>query len=290
MAEQEIFIRERSERDGQSGGKWWAVRPSAVGAVCVILVLGVLWALFWLFTGTLIRGVEISGIVFPQYGIQSVESRREGSVSYCQVKVGDSVEAGDLLAIIPDTELLAEIQAARSSEETAPEELEALYKAYETASMVYSPVSGRVVEMVDQGTYLRMGDTLADITSADPYTNEGEIRAYVPVDTAQAISKGMEVRIYPQYESWALRGYLPGLVSRISSYPITQADIQRDLGRFYSSENIPQSENLLEVRVTILPGAGGEMEEETAELDLNTLCSMTVVMKELTPWEWLRGQ
>lgn len=223
MTEQDIFTREQGAADRRTGPAWWVVRPSAVGLACAILTAGVIWALVWLFTGSMVLGVEISGIVFPQHGIQSVESQREGTLTCCQVKVGDSVEAGDLLAIIPHSGLLE------------------------------------------------------------------EIRAYVPVDTAQSISKGMEVRIYPQYESQALRGYLPGLVSEISSYPITQADIQRDLGRFYSGQDL--GENLLEVRVTLLPGSGaGQGGEETAELDLNTQCSMTVVIDEMTPWEWLRGR
>ena len=288
MTEQDIFTRERGAADRRTGPAWWAVRPSAMGLACAILTAGVIWALVWLFTGSMVLGVEISGIVFPQHGIQSVESRREGTLTCCQVKVGDSVEAGDLLAIIPHSGLLEEIRAARAAE--APrDELDELYERYRAQSMVYSPVSGRVVEAAGEGAHIQVGDTLADITSSDPYTNEAEIRAYVPVDTAQSISKGMEVRIYPQYESRALRGYLPGLVSEISGYPITQADIQRDLGRFYSGQDL--GENLLEVRVTLLPGSGtGQGGEETAELDLNTQCSMTVVIDEMTPWEWLRGR
>lgn len=288
MTEQDIFTRERSAGDRQTGSAWWEVRPSAVGVACAILAAAVIWALVWLFTGSMVLGVEISGIVFPQHGIQSVESNREGILTCCQVKVGESVEAGDLLAIIPHSALLEEIRAARAA--GAPqEELDALYEQYQAQSMVYSPVSGRVVEVAGQGAHMQVGDTLADITSSDPYTNEAEIRAYVPVDTAQSISKGMEVRIYPQYESRALRGYLPGLVSEISSYPITQADIQRDLGRFYSGQDL--GENLLEVRVTLLPGSSaGQEGEETAELDLNTQCSMTVVIDEMTPWEWLQGR
>lgn len=288
MTEQDIFTRERGAADRRTGPAWWAVRPSAMGLACAILTAGVIWALVWLFTGSMVLGVEISGIVFPQHGIQSVESRREGTLTCCQVKVGDSVEAGDLLAIIPHSGLLEEIRAARAAE--APrDELDELYERYRAQSMVYSPVSGRVVEAAGEGAHIQVGDTLADITSSDPYTNEAEIRAYVPVDTARSISKGMEVRIYPQYESRALRGYLPGLVSEISGYPITQADIQRDLGRFYSGQDL--GENLLEVRVTLLPGSGtGQGGEETAELDLNTQCSMTVVIDEMTPWEWLRGR
>ena len=48
-------------------------------------------------------------------------------------------------------------------------------------------------------TPARAGDTVAGITNADQYTNESEIRTYVPVGTAQSISKGMQVRVRPQY-------------------------------------------------------------------------------------------
>ena len=43
--------------------------------------------------------------------------------------------------------------------------------------------------------------------------------------------------------------------------------------------------------MTLLPGSSaGQDGEETAELDLNTQCSMTVVIDEMTPWKWLRGR
>lgn len=294
MRQSDIFTRERGGEDGRGPVPWWAVVPSAAWVVGVVLLAMVLAAVVTVFTASVTRSVEISGIVFPHYGIESVKSQRDGVVSSLQVKVGEMVEAGDLIAIVPDTRTLEEIEAAQKSG-ASQRELEKLYSQYQAGSMIYTPIAGRVVELVEPGEHIGAGDTVAGITNADQYTNESEIRAYVPISTAQSISKGMEVRVRPQYSASGRHGYLPGLVSGISDYPVTQADISRELGRFYSSDSIPQDGNIVEIRVTLLlapdtaqagwSGAGGE----GLTLDVSTLCSMEVIVAEQTPWEWLFG-
>ncbi len=292
MRQSDIFSRERGARDDGGLPPWWAVRPSAAWLVGTVLLAAVLAAAVWMFTGTVTRSAKISGIVFPQYGIESVKSRREGVISSLQVKVGEMVEAGDLIAVIPNTQLLERIEAARA-DGASQQELEVLYGQYQTDSMVYTPIAGQVVELAECGEHINAADTVAGITSSDPYTNEAEIRAYVSANTAQSISKGMAVRIRPQYSAVEQYGYLPGLVSKISDYPVTEADISQDLGRFYSGVEIPKDGNIVEVRVTLLlgsdeeqaiwDGAGGA----ALAMDVSTLCSMEVIIAEQTPWEWL---
>lgn len=285
MKQSDIFIREQSPRDGNTGSPWWAARPSAGWLAGLLLLAAAAAAAFWLFTGTVTQSVELRGIVFPQNGIAQIKSGRAGIVSYLQVKVGESVEAGDLIAILPDEGLLKELEAARTG--GAPQaEQDALYAQYRAQSLIYTPVAGRVVELADKGSHIETGGALADIAQADPYANEAEIRAYVPIETARRISKGMTVHIRPQGGAQEQQGYLPGLVSAISSYPITQADVSRELGRFYSEDNVPQEGNVVEVRVTILSGTG-TAEANAAQLDINTLCSMEVILREVTPWQWL---
>lgn len=294
MKQSDIFIRERGDKDDRGPTHWWAVVPSAAWMVGAVLLAIVLAAMVTMFNVSVTRSVEISGIVFPHYGIESIKSQQGGVVSSLQVKVGEMVEAGDLIAIVPDTQMLEEIEAARERG-ASEQELEKLYDQYQAGSMIYTPIAGRVVELTEPGERIGAGDTVAGITNADQYTNESEIRAYVPSVTARSISKGMEVRVRPQYSTSGQYGYLPGLVSGISDYPVTQADISRELGRFYSSDNIPQDGNIVEIRVTLLlapetaragwGGAGGE----GLTLDVSTLCSMEVIIAEQTPWEWLFG-
>lgn len=294
MRQSDMSARERRGEDSRGPASWWAVVPSAAWVVGIVLLAIVLAVVVTVFTVPVRRSVEISGIVFPHYGIEPVKSKRDGVVSALQVKVGEMVAAGDLVAIVPDTLTLERIEVARR-EGASEQALEELYRQYQADSMIYTPISGRVVELAEQGEQLEAGDTVAGITNADQYTNESEIRAYVPISTAQSINKGMEVRVRPQYSAPGQHGYLPGLVSGISDYPVTQADISRELGRFYSSDNVPQDGNIVEIRVTLLVdpeaaelgwnGAGGE----GLTLDVSTLCAMEVIIAERTLWEWLFG-
>ena len=294
MRQSDRFARGRGAENRRGPESWWTVVPSAAWVVGIVLLALVLAGVAMVFTVPVSRSVEISGIVFPHNGIEPVKSKRDGVVSSLQVKVGEQVEAGDLIAIVPDTRTLEEIETARENG-ASRQELEVLYGQYQAESMIYTPISGRVVELAEPGEHLGAGDTVAGITNADQYTNESEIRTYVPVGTAQSISKGMQVRVRPQYSPPGQHGYLPGLVSGISDYPVAQADVSRELGRFYSSDNVPQSGNIVEIRVTLLldpeaaqagwNGVGGE----GLTLDVSTLCSMEVVIAEQTLWEWLFG-
>lgn len=294
MKQDDIFIRERGGGDARGPAPWWAVVPSAAWVVGGVLLAIVLAAVAAAFTVPVARSVEISGIVFPHNGIESVKSQRDGVISSLQVKVGEMVETGDLIAIIPDTRTLEEIEAALERGASG-RELEKLYSQYQAGSMIYTPIAGQVVELTEPGARIGAGDTLAGITNADQYTNELEVRAYVPISTAQSISKGMEVRVRPQYSRPGQHGCLPGLVSGISDYPVTQTDINRELGRFYSSDSIPQDGNIVEIRVTLLlapdtaPVSWDGAEGERLTLDVSTLCSMEIVIAEQTPWEWLFG-
>ena len=49
-------------------------------------------------------------------------------MSYLQVDVGDDVEAGDLIAIVPQTDVYAQIEEARAAG-ASEQELAALYEA-----------------------------------------------------------------------------------------------------------------------------------------------------------------
>ena len=203
--------------------------------------------------------------------------------------MGDTVEAGDLIAIVPQEGLLDQMQAS------SPEGAEQLYDDYQAASMIYTPVSGRVVDLVSVGSAVQTGDLIVGVTNADSTTNEAEIRAYVSATAAQSIQKGMEVRVYPDVSGSENYGYVQGLVSDLSNYPITEANISETLGRFYSSQLVPQNENIVELRVTLLGGSDGttgvwsRAEGGRVTIDTGTICEMEVVVDEMTPWEYLRS-
>lgn len=289
MDSERIFTRTPIEADQRTVHRPFRVAPPVTWLAGVILLAVVLGAAAWCFTGTMTRTVAVTGVVFPHYGIEQVTSQVDGQVSYVQVEVGDTVEAGDLIAIVPQEGLLDQMQAS------FPEGVEQLYDDYQAASMIYTPVSGRVVDLVSVGSAVRTGDLIVGVTNADSTTNEAEIRAYVSATAAQSIQKGMEVRVYPDVSGSENYGYVQGLVSDLSNYPITEANISETLGRFYSSQIVPQNENIVELRVTLLGGSDGttgvwsRAEGGRVTIDTGTICEMEVVVDEMTPWEYLRS-
>ncbi len=294
MDSDRIFTRAPAEGDRPAVFRRPKAAPPVTWLAAIIVLIAAAGALAWCFAGTLVRSVQITGVVFPQYGIEQVTSERTGLVSYVQVEVGDMVQAGDLIAIIPQEELLQEIRDAQAAQASA-EELAALYSDYQAASMIYTPVSGRVVDLVSPGSRIQPGELVAGITSSNISSNEAEIRAYVPSTVAQSIQKGMEVRVYPGTAGTEEYGYVQGLVSDISDYPITETDISDALGRFYTSELIPENENIVEIRVTLLGGAEGttgawsRAEGGSLAIETGTLCRMEVITSETTPWAYLRS-
>ena len=294
MDSERIFTRVPTERDRRADHRPFRVAPPVTWLAGLILLVVVLGAAVLCFTGTITRMVSITGIVFPHYGIEQVSSQVSGQVSYVQVQVGDTVEAGDLIAIVPQEDLYRQIQEARAAQ--APqEELERLYDAYQAASMIYTPVSGQVVDLVATGSAITAGDLVVAITNADSTTNEAEIRAYVSSTVAQSIQKGMDVRIYPSVSRSESYGYVQGLVSDISNYPITATNISDTLGRFYTDQLVPEGENIVELRITLLGGTDGSTgvwsraEGGSLTIDTGTMCEMNVVVEEMTPWEYLRS-
>ena len=294
MDSEHIFTREIAEGDRKPVYRRLSVAAPVTWLAGAILLVAALGVLIQCFTGTIMQTVAITGVVFPHYGIEQVTSQVDGQVSYVQVEVGDTVEAGDLIAIVPQEDLFRQIQEAQSAQ-VPQEELEQLYDAYQAASMIYTPVSGRVVDLVSVGSAIQTGDLVVGVTNADSTTNEAEIRAYVSSTVAQSIQKGMEVRIYPSVSGSENYGYVQGLVSDISNYPITETNISETLGRFYTSQIVPQNENIVEIRVTLLGGSDGSTgvwsraEGGSLTIDTGTLCDMEVIIDEMTPWEYLRS-
>ncbi len=295
MSTREIFTRKPSEADEPLLHPYAKVAAPVTWGLCIAMLAVILASLIWCFWGTVTRSVEISGVVFPENGIRQMKSEVSGLVSHVQVQVGDTVKAGDLIAIVPQQEIMAKIEAQRTLSGADKKKLEKLYADYNTTSLIYAPVSGRVVELLHKGDNIKAGDLVASITSADTSSNEAEIRAYVAMPVAQDLKQGMQVRVYPQFSSGGQYDYIEGLVSYISSYPITETDIEEDLGRFYRSESIPKDDNIIEIRVTLMVDSSStslkwtRTKGESLSIDIGTLCAMKVIISEKSPWEKLQS-
>lgn len=242
---------------------WRAALLAAAALAC---------ALAWLFWGGAQRTVALQGIAFPQSGIRRVVSGHGGAVRQVLCRVGDAVERGDLLAVVPREDLLERMRAGEAGG--------ALWRSYEADSLVEAPVSGKISRVAAVGEVLAVGGTVAEIIEDDPFTSQSELRAYVPAEVAAGLLEGMEVQVTPHAASREKDGFYSGFISRIGAFPRSREQIGEELSGFQAPWGGGAEENLIEVRVALV---------DAPELGTGTVCAMTVVVRRARPVELLFG-
>ena len=144
------------------------------------VVLLVITAFIWLFTGNISDGIKVKGIIFPQSGVTDIYSRSSGTVTSVLAKEGDYVDEGQIIAVMPDYALIGKIEELRketgqaafdtgnSTNQNIPEAvLEELVAEYELNSVIKSSVSGIVQSIVSKDQTLSNGDKIATIINED---------------------------------------------------------------------------------------------------------------------------
>ncbi len=152
--------------------------PAWILLTAVLLIL--ITAFIWLFSGNISDGINVKGTIFPQSGVSDIYSRSSGTVTSVLAKEGDFVDAGQILAIIPDYELIAEIeklkedigQAVANTGHSATQNdlevmLEDLVGEYELNSVIKSTVSGIVQSIVSKDQTISNGNRIATIKNED---------------------------------------------------------------------------------------------------------------------------
>ncbi len=233
---------------------------------------GLAAAAAWVCLGSVTRTVSLQGIAFPQSGIRRVVAWHGGAVQQVLCRVGDTVERGDLLAVLPREDLLEAMRRGDGTEET--------WGSYVEDSLIQAPVSGKISRVAAVGEVLAVGGSLAEIIEDDPFTSQSELRAYVPAEVAAGLLEGMEVQVTPQAASRVRDGFYSGFISRIGVFPRSRTQVGEELSGFQAPWGGGAEENLIEVRVSLV-GA--------PELDTGTLCELTVVQRRATPLELLLG-
>ena len=65
---------------------------------------------FWSFFGSIPDSMQVNGVVFPQNGVTAIIPTAGGRISDVRVKVGDFVQAGRIIAVVPQDQLILQIQ------------------------------------------------------------------------------------------------------------------------------------------------------------------------------------
>ena len=271
-----------------------AIRTGKLLAAAVLtLAVAALGA--WLCLGSVTETVSVTGVVFPNAGVRKANAVQAGAVSEVLVRSGDTVQAGELLALIPDEDLLSQLDQARQAG-SGPEELARLQAEYRLHSFITAPKSGIVRSIRAEGEYLDKGDQVAEITAMDPTDNNQSVVAYVPAGQAQRLETGMEVQVSPDYAPRERYGYLKGYLSEIGRHPVDRAYVEEYDSAYNLSAYIDPGESYLRVEITLLPDRDSESgfawsnpEGSSLPLSVGVLCENQIVADRLTPLQWLLG-
>ncbi|MBC8538819.1 HlyD family efflux transporter periplasmic adaptor subunit [Christensenellaceae bacterium NSJ-63] len=275
------------------------VTHPGIWSVLIAFLAVVVAAVVWFAVGTIPDTLDIRGVVFPGDGTVAAEARESGRIQDMRVEVGDFVEPHDILAVVEQTELAAELESLKNAAEPDEAAIAAKQQELMDASVIRSEVYGVVLDAKHLGDMVNAGDAVASLARMEEGTNTYEILCYVPQDTAKRLEKGMEVQACPSYANREEVGYMNGYITEVGEYPVTEGDILAAVGDLRYVQEVMEEGNNVEVRVSIAVDASKGDAKNAArwsnakgnDLDITTgtACDLLVVIKEQKAYELLLG-
>lgn len=281
-----LFRKEVMENHSSNREITLAAKSIPVNWVLYMVVLVICAASFavWLFFGTVYESVSLRGIVMPGKSYGDVYAKTSGEIAKTTVSVGDKVEAGDVLAVIPDDDILDGV---------TDDNKEILYDEYDKKSVIRSKTSGIVTYIIGINSYVNAGDRVATVVSYNENGNNDIITAFVPEEQSNLIEVGKEAQVMPDYTPREQYGYVIGYVSAVSKYPLTGEEINNSYKHLYMSE-MDMNESYIEVQITMTrtSGEGSSLKwskaaSEDKGVSLGTHCSVDIILQKYKPYSWL---
>ncbi|HPU02232.1 MAG TPA: biotin/lipoyl-binding protein [Bacillota bacterium] len=247
---------------------------------------------FWAFYGSIPDTVRAKGIIFPQHGVTAVVPPTGGRITNMRVRVGDFVQAGQIIAVIPQENLVRQINELKSSPRPDEAQIEALQREYERLSLIVAPVSGIVVSARAANETISPSEAVASIVKIEKYADDKQVIGYVPVSTARKLREGMEVQVSPDFAPREEYGFMYGYISSIGTYPVSEKEVLTAVGSAQYAKELLPAENSVEVRVTLTvdPDSQNKIKwsskkGERIELSIGTICNMLIVARKYRPIE-----
>ncbi len=228
-------------------------------AVMVFLFAVVLWSIFGAFT----EKVDGMGLITDSAGVAVVTPLASGKLETLNVKTGDVVSEGDLLARVEQVERSMDTRLARNSMALSKDEKEALGYIYNYNSKreqnrvigeIRSDYRGVVDEvMVEPGMMVTSDHPLCTIRLTQDIDELSGI-LYIPVEKGKRVEKGMTIHLVPNGVEVSESGSLIGIVRSVSQYPVSMQGVQKNLGNAHLASWVAETEKsaLMEVRFDLV--------------------------------------
>lgn len=290
----ELFRREALESFSSHSDLGRGVRAIPVRIAlftALLLACGAIFAL-WLFFGTIYETVSVDGIIWPTQAGGTVYAPAEGLLSKVTVSTGDTVSAGDIVAVSPREDLLAAIEEARAAGGT-DETLAELYDAYDRASLLRSDIDGVVTYIAQENTFLSKGDRVAVIVPYDETGNNRTLTAFLPAAMGGSVTPGTPAQVMPDFAPREEYGYITAYVSNVSSFPVTGQNIKEGNDELFLP-SMDERESYLRLEITLMPDAEARSrlkwstpKSGDVDVSIGTLCGVDIVVGAYRPYQWL---
>lgn len=258
-----------------------------LGCIALLIAVG-----FWGFYGSIPDSVKATGVIFPQNGATLVVPTAGGRISDMRVRVGDFVEAGQIIAVIPQDDIIRQINELKSNAQPDEKRISVLINEYESRSIIISPISGIVLSAMSSNETVSSTEAVASIVKQEKYANDKQIICYIPTSTARKLKEGMEVQVSPDFAPREEYGYMYGYITNIGTYPVSQAEVLSAVGNMQYAKGLLPQENCVEVRVTLTVDPGSQdkikwsnKKGENLQFSIGTDCNMLIVVRNFKPYE-----
>ena len=290
----EVFRKEAVESFSSKSGIKSAVRAVSIkpAVFTTLLALCAMTFAFWLVFGTIYETVTVSGAIWPAKNNGDVYAVYDGTLSKAVVSEGDTVKAGDILAVIPQEDILAAIETGQQNG-ISDTELQRLYDEYDSRSMIRSAVDGAVTYIADENSYMTEGAKVASVVPYDESGNNRTLTAFIPSDSSGFITLGMDVQVMPDFAPRDEYGYIRAYISEIASYPVTGQNVRETSGELLAGP-LDDTESYIRIEITLIPDMAARSglkwsnpSSGSIDVAMGTVCTADIVIKECRPYEWL---
>ena len=134
--------------------------------------------------------------------------------------------------------------------------LERLENRLDEESKIYSPYSGRVLEVpVTEGSLVNSGTRIASLELADEAAKDLLAVIYLSSDQGTQVKPGMKAHLSPTTVKVQEDGAMLGLVTSASDFPATQEGMMRILRNQRLVQQLSQQGSPIEIFVSPIPSA-----------------------------------
>jgi len=270
--------------------------------------------IFWGIYGNIPSKVKGKGILLKGGGILRVEAPGDGRVLTINVKSGDYVKKGDLIAHLEQPELVFKIDEAKREIAGVRDEIlvskkkkerktldnklkkkelerEILINRFELYSKVISSHSGRVLEVrVAEGDNIKKGQAVVMMELSGDNIKDLEAVIYVDPLKGKKVKPGMLIQIYPSTVKAEEYGFIRGIVTHVDEYPSTWDGMMKTLQNRELVKRLAKGGAPIRLTVDLLPDSENRSgykwsssKGPSHKIQSGTICTSSVTVKKQPP-------